>query len=264
MYKRVNTYTHICNHIHAFMYIYILIFVFSRQRETICLYILGHFFLLTLPTANTLDLLKAEDAIWEAQRSGLMICFPLLQTYRFARSLDKRISQDVKLIFTSEMIKKNKRERVRRKSCRNVTWKIDWSNHLNEDVLIMKLWRHLRALSQWLQEDFMGDPCIQAMLNLNLGLTQITRQLRSSFSTEVTCQFPKKAPYSARICGSRYLSHHLHLWFELRSWVVLVPINICFWGLYLVNVWRSGGADYMWRHVFVLTQCIMIVPFSYI
>lgn len=214
----------------------------------------GALFLLTLPTANTLDLLKAEDAIWEAQRSGLMICFPLLQTYRFARSLDKRISQDVKLIFTSEMIEKNKRERerVRRKSCRNVTWKIDWSNHLNEDVLIMKLWRHLRALSQCLQEDFMGDPCIQAMLNLNLGLTQITRQLRSSFSREVTCQFPKKAPYSARICGSRYLSHHLHLWFELRSWVVLVPINICFWGLYLVNVWRSGGADYMWKHVFLI------------
>ena len=71
----------------------------------------GALFLLTLPTANTLYLLKAEDTIGEAQRSGLMICFPLLQTYRFARSLDKRISQDVKLIFTSEMIGTNKRER---------------------------------------------------------------------------------------------------------------------------------------------------------
>ena len=117
---------------------------------------------------------------------------------------------------------KRERERVRQKSCRNVTWKIDWSNHLNEDVLIMKLWRHLKALSQWLQEDFMGDPCIQAMLNLNLGLTQITRQLRSSFSREVVCQFQKKAPYSARICGSRYLSHHLHLW--VHSWGVWAKV----------------------------------------
>lgn len=154
-----------------------------------------------------------------------MICFPLLQTYRFARSLDKRISQDVKQIFTSEMIGKNKRERERewdKRAAEMLHEKFHWSNHLNEDVLIMKLWRHLKALSQWLQEDFMGDPCIQAMLNLNLGLTQTTRQLRSSFSREVMCQFPKKAPYSARICGSTYLSHHLHLW--VHSWGVWAKV----------------------------------------
>lgn len=144
---------------------------------------------------------------------------------------------------------------MRQKSCRNVTWKIDWSNHLNEDALIMKPWRHLKALSQWLQEDFMGDPCIQAMLNLNLGLTQITRQLRCSFSREVTRQFPKKVPSFARIVGvDTYpiiaIFGYIPGVFELRSWVVLVPINICFWGLYLVNVWRSGEADYMWKHVF--------------
>ena len=107
MYKRINTYTHIQSYIYIYIHWYLF---FKTERDYMFVYF-GALFLLTLPTANTLDLLKAEDAIWEAQRSGLMICFPLLQTYRFARSLDKRISQDVKLIFTSEMIEKNKRER---------------------------------------------------------------------------------------------------------------------------------------------------------
>ena len=103
------------------------------------------------------------------------------------------------------------------------------------------------TLSQWFQEDFMGDPCIQAMLNLNLGLTQITRQLalylpRGS-DVSISAKNLNILPESVGVDTYRIISIFgcIPRVFELRSWVVLVPINICFWGLYLVNVWIRRG-----------------------